>query len=168
MLITPEYVELNRKLHEDRPDYGANGHRYAETVRGLAVSVEAETALDYGCGKGTLSRAVPQLPWRNYDPAVEKYASRPMPADLVVCGDVLEHIEPDCLIEVLEDLRSLTLKLAYLVIATRPAAKTLADGRNAHLIVEDASWWTPQLCEFWTPQSLINRGGEFEFAGTPK
>ena len=30
--ISEEYRELNRKLHEDKPGYGANGHRYAPLV----------------------------------------------------------------------------------------------------------------------------------------
>lgn len=168
MLISPEYVKLNEQLHEDRADYGANGHRYAQTVRDIAGKYSCETALDYGCGKATLSREVNQLSWRNYDPCVPKYAASPAPQDLIVCGDVLEHIEPECLEDVLDHLRKLTMKVCYLVIATRPAVKTLADGRNAHLIVEKMSWWLPQLCTRWEPELCVKQVGEFAFVGAPK
>ena len=48
--------------------------------------------------------------------------------------ELMEHIEPECLEEVLDNLQWLSLKAVFLVIATRPAKKMLADGRNAHLI----------------------------------
>jgi 2-polyprenyl-3-methyl-5-hydroxy-6-metoxy-1,4-benzoquinol methylase len=65
----------------------------------------------------------------------------PEPHDIVACTDVLEHIEPDCLDDVLKDIRRCTKKVAFLLIATRPAIKVLADGRNAHLIQQPYTWW---------------------------
>jgi len=56
--------------------------------------------------------------------------------------------------------------MAFLVIATRPAAKKLADGRNAHLIVEPASWWLPRLTSHWRTEMFSGTGGEFHFLGT--
>jgi hypothetical protein len=53
----------------------------------------------------------------------------------------------------LADLQRVTRKKALLVIATRPAGKTLADGRNAHLIVESAEWW---LAKLW-PRFFIHQ-----------
>jgi len=52
----------------------------------------------------------------------------------------LEHVEPDRLGNVLDHIRRLSGKGCYIVIATRPAAAILPDGRNAHLIVKDADW----------------------------
>lgn len=43
---------------------------------------------------------------------------------------VLEHIEPECLEQVLDHLQRLTRKIALLNIVTRPANKVLADGHN--------------------------------------
>jgi hypothetical protein len=68
-----------------------------------------------------------------------------MPADVVVCNDVLEHVEPEHLDEVLKHMASLAKKAIVLTVATVPAVKTLADGRNAHLIVENARWWYTKL-----------------------
>ena len=57
----------------------------------------------------------------------------------------IEHIEPEKLNSVLAHLRGLTLRVAFLYISTQPAHKKLADGRNAHLIVQPAKWWMEQL-----------------------
>lgn len=145
MLISESYRKLNARLHEDRPDYGTSGQRYAEPVRSL-IKRYGPDVLDYGCGKRTLEQSL-GLSIRNYDPAIPEYAATPEPAAIVVCTDVLEHIEPDNLNDVLADIRRCTLQVAFLTIATRPAKKTLADGRNAHLIQHGSEWWLPKLWE---------------------
>src|SRR5262249_17383902 len=92
---------------------------------------------------------------------------RPQAADLVACTDVLEHIEPECIGAVLDDIASLVRHLVFLVIATQPAKKTLADGRNAHLIQEPVQWWAPPLMRRWDTIALLGRAGEFPFIGKP-
>ena len=111
--------------------------------------IGAKTVLDYGCGKGGLGLALSHLLMTGYDPAVAGHEGTPEPADLVICTDVLEHIEPECLEEVLDDLRRCALKGVFLTIATRPAKKFLADGRNAHLIQEPMTWWLPKIWSRW-------------------
>ncbi len=101
------------------------------------------------------------------DPCIPEYADPPPPCDLVYCGDVLEHVEPDCLNAVLNDLRRLTLKAVLLVICTGPAAKTLQDGRNAHLIQEGPRWWLDALDERWEIDSLFFDGRDLSVAGRP-
>lgn len=146
MLITDTYRELNRKLHSDQPAYGTSGKfkRHVHAVRCLIETHQSLDVLDYGCGKRTLQDAL-GFGITNYDPALEGFDATPGPHDIVACTDVLEHIEPDCLADVLADIRRCTKKAAYLVIATRPANKILADGRNAHLIVEDFHWWKTRI-----------------------
>jgi hypothetical protein len=61
--------------------------------------------------------------------------------------DVLEHIEPDCLDDVLDDLKRVTKGIGFFTVACGPAAKVLPDGRNAHLIQEPPEWWLPKLLE---------------------
>ena len=63
----------------------------------------------------------------------------------MTCIDVLEHIEPDLLDNVLDDLMMLTDGYAFITVHTGPAVKTLSDGRNAHLIQKPARWWLPKL-----------------------
>jgi hypothetical protein len=84
----------------------------------------------------------------------------PDPADIVACTDVLEHIEPECLEDVLADLRRVTKKMGFFTIATRPAKKFLSDGRNAHLIQQDARWWLEKLWAKFHVQQFNDLGGE--------
>ncbi|MBL6936044.1 MAG: class I SAM-dependent methyltransferase [Alphaproteobacteria bacterium] len=150
-LITDNYRDLNRHLHESNPEYGTSAHKWAAQIAPLIEQFESRSVLDYGCGKQTLHKALAgivdgkSIAWQNYDPAIEGLDTPPDPADFVVCSDVLEHIEPDCLDAVLDDLRRCTLKACFLLVATGPAVKTLADGRNAHLIIESYEWWLPRL-----------------------
>jgi hypothetical protein len=67
----------------------------------------------------------------------------------------LEHVEPDKLLYVLDDLRRVTRKVGYFVIHTGPSSKNLADGRNAHLIQKDAQWWKAKLKKFFTVAQLF-------------
>lgn len=158
MLITPSYAEQNRLLHESRHDYGISGAKHAKSIRELAQQMGTQDILDYGCGKRTLEDAI-GFEIQNYDPAIPGCEARPRPADIVVCTDVLEHIEPECVDEVLDDIASLTKKMAFLTIATQPAVKTLPDGRNTHLIVQGIQWWLPKLWNRMTIGSVHNLGG---------
>ncbi len=148
-VITDEYRSLNAELHTRRAGYGANGHKWADRIAGYVRESGATTVLDYGTGKGTLVRALRKkgLECAGYDPAMEEWSADPAPADFIVCADVLEHVEPDCLDDVLSDLSRLMRKAGLLVISLIPSDKELADGRNAHLIIQPAEWWMNRLHE---------------------
>jgi hypothetical protein len=148
-LISADYLKTQRALHAAPRGYGGKGAKWAAAVAELARQFRAASVLDYGCGQGSLAIALRAAPLglevREYDPAIPGKNAMPAPADLVVCTDVLEHIEPELLDNVLRHLGDLANTVVFAVIATRPASKTLADGRNAHLTIEDAAWWTRRL-----------------------
>lgn len=166
-LISDDYRAMNKELHA-RGNYGVMGATYAPMVREIVNGAGIATILDYGAGQCRLAKSMPDLEFRNYDPAVVGLDGDPEPADLVTCTDVLEHIEPECLDEVLDHISRLALRHVFLVVATRPAAKFLADGRNAHLIQEPVDWWLPKLTERWTMQLVQATPGEFIFVGAKK
>lgn len=143
-LITDTYLDLNRKLHESNPNFGTSGQKYVSEVIELVTMVDTQDILDYGCGKSTLAMNLP-FSIKQYDPAVPKYAAQPKEADIVVCTDVVEHIEPVYIDNVLDHLQLLTRKACFIAGSTVPARKTLEDGRNAHLIIKPARWWVNQL-----------------------
>jgi hypothetical protein len=163
--ITPEYLEQNRRLHEVG-NYGLSGQKYAPFVLAVSGMVASRDILDYGCGQRTLERTL-GFEIRNYDPCIPGLDAPPQPADVVVCTDVLEHVEPDCLEDVLDDLQRLTRKVALLVIANRPAKKVLPDGRNAHLIQQPSSWWRPRLERRFRIAELTEMDGEFGVVVVP-
>src|SRR5262245_56980922 len=176
MLISPNYLELQKALHAGGR-YGVSSGRWADTARRLVEREDCMDVLDYGCGQGHLKQALGEhlapktrvnaLLVTEYDPAIAGKDGEPDPADLVVCTDVLEHIEPDCLDEVLMHLRSKVKKSLLFAISLRPAGKTLADGRNAHLIVESADWWLARLAPYFRVLELIETSGR-ELAGVAK
>ena len=154
--ITEAYRELNRQLHTDNETYGTGGHKWADMIGSLATEMKTTDVLDYGCGKQTLRAKLPYVV--GYDPCLAGLDEQPLPSDLVVCTDVLEHIEPDCLEFVFDDLVRVTGCTLFAVVATRHAEKTLADGRNAHLIIEDAGWWMRHFFNRFNVQSFHNYG----------
>ena len=156
-LISAAYRDLNRKLHESRLDYGVGGGKHADTVLKIKAATKAESILDYGCGRGYLAKALGFPIWE-YDPAVSGKEESPRPADLVVCTDVLEHVEPEKVDLVLGDLRRVTRRVGYFVIHTGPSQKTLADGRNAHILQRPLGWWRNRLERFFQLGSIIEKG----------
>jgi hypothetical protein len=167
--ISEEYRELNRKMHESRASYGVSGHYHAPLLLRGAREYGVGAVLDYGCGKGTLAPVLRTngLECFEYDPAIPGKDTPPAPADMVYSGDVAEHVEPEYLDAYLDDLRRLTKKVVVLLIATRPAKKTLADGRNAHLIQEPLEWWLPKLAARFQMTQLLADPEGFSFVGTP-
>lgn len=148
-VISKEYVDLNRQLHESNLFYGCGGDKYANVVLDLASGLKTNSILDYGCGKGRLAESLPFPIWE-YDPAVPGKDQPPRPADIVVCTDVLEHIEPEKLNFVLDDIARVMRKTGFFVIHQGPSSKTLPDGRNTHLIQKGATWWQAKLEKHFT------------------
>jgi hypothetical protein len=151
MLISEEYRAMQRKLHEE-PGYGVASLDYAPLLARVIQATGATELLDYGAGKGRLGEALRQhvkgpLRVHYYDPAIPAWSAPPAPCELVACIDVLEHIEPHLLDNVLADLQRVTLRQGFFTAHTQPAAKVLPDGRNAHLIQQPARWWLPKLME---------------------
>lgn len=160
MLISESYREQNRLLHEGNEGYGTSGAKWADLVRQISSSGRM-AILDYGCGKQTLKAALgPAYRVAGYDPCLPGLDQPPEPHPVVVCSDVLEHIEPECLDAVLADLARVTQELLLVVVHTGPARKTLPDGRNAHLIQEGAAFWLNRLLPLFEPLRMEWSGGK--------
>lgn len=161
-MISESYRKLNEDMHAKIESFGNSGQIYAEKVLRLAERIKSNDILDYGCGKGSLQANI-KFPIHQYDPCIPEFSKAPEPADIVVCTDVLEHIEPEFLADVLDDIKRVGQDKLFFVISCRRAAKRLADGRNAHLIVETPQWWLNLL---WSRFSVIVYqylgDGEFE------
>ena len=65
--------------------------------------------------------------------------------DLVFSNDVLEHIEPEYVTNVLQHINALADKFIWLRIDTNPARKVLQDGRNAHISLNSSDWWKREI-----------------------
>lgn len=148
-LISAEYRRMQQVLHEN-PDYGVASVEYAPLVAQVVEALGVKELLDYGAGKGRLGGELNKyiqrsLKIRHYDPAIQKWSDAPPPCEFVACIDVLEHIEPELLGNVLDDLKRVTARAAMFTVHTGPAVKVLIDGRNAHLIQQPPEWWLPEI-----------------------
>lgn len=154
-LLSDAYRQEQAALHA-KGNYGTASLLYGELVSGLVEKTGARTLLDYGCGSMQNLKTVLNcdVMYLGYDPAVPAFSAK-VPSDLVVCIDVLEHIEPEYLESVLDDLQQLTKGWAFMTVHTGKARKTLSDGRNAHLIQQPASWWLPKFFARWDLRSFV-------------
>jgi hypothetical protein len=149
VLITEEYRKAQQDLHRN-PHYGMASVQYAPLVAQIIDALAVDELLDYGAGKGRLGQSLPQhtsrsLTIHHYDPAIPQWSAAPEPCRFVACIDVLEHIEPDLIENVLDDLGRVTIGTGIFTVHTGPAMKVLTDGRNAHLIQQPPSWWLPKF-----------------------
>ena len=160
-VISDEQRRLNQELHQNSNDFGNRadaaglaGRLPQALIRMQELGV-CQSVLDYGTGKGKLVERLrqelpPSLAVAGYDPAVERFSTKPSTAvDVLVCLDVLEHIEMASIQAVLQDIHDLTRSFCYLVIDLQPAVKTLTDGRNAHILLAPPEWWVSRLSQLF-------------------
>ena len=172
MLISEGYRILQRNLHDSDFNYGQASGLLFPLIREVISQVQPRSILDYGAGKGRLKTLLDganlsKIPYASYDPAFPEYGES-ISADMVCCIDVLEHIEPECLDEVLKDLHRVTQRIGMFTIHTGAAKKHLEDGRNAHLIQKPSSWWLPKLCKHFEIDYLGQSVGGFYILVCPQ
>lgn len=168
VLITDSYREQNIAMHAAKPQYGSHGIQWTETVADIAEENGFYSILDYGCGKGYLASSLPNwLNVREYDPAIPGKSDEPATADFVVCTDVLEHIEPDLIDNVLAHIHAVAGKAVLFSVSTVDSLKHLPDGRGAHLIVEDANWWRNKLGRLFDIEQIQSHATNFVCLARP-
>ena len=147
MSISEEYKEQLQLHHAANPSWGSEGSKFCDEI---LAHLHGNTILDYGCGKGKLKAGMrssgPSVEVYEYDPGIPGKDILPEGTfDLVVSRDVLEHVEPEYIDDVLSEIESKTEDGIWFMIHTRKAGAILPDGRNAHLIQEGLEWWTEKL-----------------------
>ena len=150
ILFSKDYQSLNAELHQINPGYGASGKKWIGRIEKIIDEYQPSSILDYGCGKGSLKKELEtrfNIPIFEYDPAITGKDNPPSDVDLIICTDVLEHIEPEYLDNVLQHILNIS-KISFLVIACRKGNKFLPDGQPAHLIIQSPNWWEDKLNEY--------------------
>jgi len=163
-VISEDYRKLQKELHLN-PQYGVASLHYAPLVANLIRGLNIKSLSDYGAGKKNLLKGLTREgialdEYYPYDPAFIEYGD-PKSADLVCCIDVLEHIEPELIDNVIRQLSEITKEFGFFTVDTRPATKILSDGRNAHLIQQPNSWWLTKFVKYFDVLHLESKQGSF-------
>lgn len=166
-LITEKYREINREIHGAIKNYGKNSLQWVPHIWKLIEEGKIKTILDYGCGKGVLSLNIPYF-ISNYDPGVVQFEEMPSPAELVVCTNVLECVEPEYLEYVIDHLNFLTEGCLFLTICTKAAPGKLLDGRNFHLNVKTQQEWEDLISKWFVIKNRDTKEDEFLLMCQPR
>lgn len=144
--IGQAYEEQLRKEHEGS-NWGSTGARYSGAdIARLLNRYNPVTGLDYGCGKGTVAQHFTSVDWAEYDPGIEAKSQKPSGRfDIVVCTDVMEHVEEEHVPGVVAELGKHTKTVLFVDIACYLTGKTFASGpyagKDLHITVWDPEDW---------------------------
>ena len=89
-----------------------------------------------------------------YDPGIKEWSNDPKPEDYLLCADVLEHVEPDLIDNVIKHLISKFNKKALLSISLMKSRKILPNGNNTHLLIKPSKWWIKKLEQYATIEDI--------------
>lgn len=154
--ISPEYLELNKQLHINNTSWGSSARLRTMGALSLIDAVDAKMILDYGCGKGLMKKQT-GVEMDEYDPAISDKQIIPKSSyDIVICTDVMEHVEPQYVDAVLKEINSLASRGAYFIIYLVPALHKLPDGSNCHRTVQPAQWWVEKIKSIFSGEIIFN------------
>jgi hypothetical protein len=167
-LYTHKYIKVLNQMHSQAP-WGLTGQKFVKEVLEFYAELSANNILDYGCGSETLAKGIAKenagIKVYQYDPGIPKCNKIPFAADLVTCTDVMEHIEPQFVENVLNHIKSLAIKGVFFTIALANCKENLPDGRNTHLSVHPYDWWLERLKKRWNIVNSIDNGKHSIFWG---
>ena len=168
--ISDEYKQTIKDYRGDTsPSWGSTGDRNFgyRLLNLLDKRDDIKTVMDFGCGHGLLGKFVaehrPDIVWTDYDPSIEGKDELPAGTfDLICSSDVMEHIEPEKLTEVLDWLSSHSKYQYHLISCELCQGPKMSDGRNPHLIVETPEWWRDAFSPygvimFWSKEEIKKR-----------
>jgi 2-polyprenyl-3-methyl-5-hydroxy-6-metoxy-1,4-benzoquinol methylase len=143
-LVTDYYRSVLEKEHSIS-QWGVASVYYAPRIFDILSKYNLNELLDYGSGVGNLEKVLkklnPNIVVHKYEPGIPQWSTSPKPCKMVACIDVIEHVEPDCLNNVLDDLERVIEKYAFISISTVPATRVLNNGWNAHICLKKAEEW---------------------------
>lgn len=162
--ISPEYLKTQEEMHiglHKTMQYGSIAHTiFPRLIEPMVRTSKSKSVFDYGCGKQFLKKPLEEMgvEYAGYDPAIKKYSTLNLSKqyDMVLCVDVMEHVEEEYHDIVLQDIAKLAKEYVLLTITPTEAKKVLSDGRNAHICIAGPSYWLPKICKYFEPVQVAN------------
>jgi SAM-dependent methyltransferase len=170
--------EKYRRMWREVPGYRSNspGERLVPEFLRRSGWQGGDTLIDLGCGPGRagaklrdaglsvtfldITVAAPD-PTSIAKPFIEAclWELPPMPVyDWAYCCDVLEHIPPSKVDKVLDNIRVITGKGAFLQIALWPESWGNEIHETLHLTVKPSQWWKPKISKRWKNVEFSDSG----------
>jgi SAM-dependent methyltransferase len=127
------------------------------------------SVIDYGCGEGKA------LDWFNangyHATGVDIISLRPdvievclwslpetlSPSDYGFCADVMEHMPPERVDDVLAGIRARTRKAAFFSVANSECTVGKRHGETLHLTRQPVEWWAGKVRQYW-PRVEVRQG----------
>ena len=181
--LLPAMVRANRRFMAEQEKYKAmwtfesyRNYSPGEHVADLFVNVAKprmeDTVLDLGCGTGRGGKKVKKLSGCNViyvdfadnclDEGEPIHADLsdtiPVMGDFAFCCDVMEHIPPEQVDKVLENVCKSAPK-AFFQICLEPDAMGVLIGQQLHLTVQPALWWMEKLMKYGRILFFQDHGG---------
>jgi len=164
-LASDSYAAQLKELHAKNESFGVGNvtAKHYPLLKNLIQKRGYTSVLDYGCGKGNfiqfMQGNLPEVRVDGFDIASEDYPNLPNEKfDLVVCLDVMEHVEFGAISNVLAEIRDRSKKSFVCSVANYPAAKKLSDGRNAHVTQIPFATWFSLLSAFFRVDQFLRTG----------
>lgn len=161
-LLTPEYKALLVEKHLTSP-WGGGGWTWAPDICRLVIKhkIKHPKVLEYGSGRRTLRNAMqlamPHVDLTEYDPGVAGIDRVPTGEyDIVVCTDVMEHVELQYVDATLKRLLQYTRYTTIFNICCTPSKSLLPNGQNAHITVQEPKWWRERIERLWNDIEIRN------------
>lgn len=147
-MISNNLKKIYQNIHQTT-SFGKRA-KIPDHLKDFIKKYQPSSILDFGCGKGnlvnTLRETYPLLSILGYDPANSEFDIEIPDVDMIISTDVLEHVEPEIINDVISMLASKS-RYQYHLISCAPAKLILPDGRNAHLIQESPKWWKDKFTQ---------------------
>jgi len=159
-MISQAYQDKITEYHKGRIWGGAVSGKLFD-IECTAKNNDCSTMLDFGCGFGLLKEKLGnKFSITEYDAGIPKKNKLPVGKfDMVVCCDVMEHVEPEFVDQTIDWLYYYATKVIYVSICCAPSLETFDDGSNLHLTVQPPSWWMSRFEE---------RGAKLSYNGTDR
>ena len=161
--ISKKYQQLICLRHNRYKHWGVSAGHWLSQVREIVSDFNVDTVLDYGAGKGILKKNLKGVSITEYDPGILEKASKPKGEfSFVTCIDVLEHIEPEYIDNVLWEIYNYTGKVGFFTISLIKSRQKFPDGNNVHVHVKDKNWWLKKLQKYFIIKELEGRNNKNE------
>lgn len=157
-LISENHRDTRKTFYESPFVFSNIAEQFSPIVSEIINNNQFTSILEYGAHNTNLVTSLStnhEIKLRCYDPAIPQFLRRPEAAEMTVCMDFIEKVEPEFLDNTLIDIASLTEQLALFVIQCGPANHPFSDGRDINLTQEPLSWWLSKLLDRFELDHLL-------------